>query len=202
MKKLVLAILVLLAGCASNYEKYAEIHIANAQAEAARFKAMEAIAESGDTTTKVAAMFALQRSGNGAQNVIAAPKTASEQILQWLGVLAPVLVQGYGIHANQQIATTQSNNATALGISTNQAFVGMASQIQAPAANVITTLSGSGVIGAGTQTTNGSGILGAGTQNTVGGTGAAGGDYSAPVDYHGVTTTNSNNPLTCGAGPC
>jgi hypothetical protein len=33
----------------------------------------------------------------------------------------------------------QSDNATALGISTNAAFVGIASKIQAPAANITTT---------------------------------------------------------------
>jgi hypothetical protein len=44
----------------------------------------------------------------------------------------------------------QSDNATALGMSTNSAFLGMASQIQAPAPNM--TLSGTGVLGSGSYT--------------------------------------------------
>lgn len=49
-----------------------------------------------------------------------------------------------------KLGMRQSDNATALGLSTNAAFVGMAGQIQAPAANL--TIGGNGVIGDGTYT--------------------------------------------------
>jgi hypothetical protein len=54
------------------------------------------------------------------------------------------------IGTNARLSMRQSDNATKLGISTNNAFVGMASQIQAPAPNM--TLSGTGVLGSGSYT--------------------------------------------------
>lgn len=126
MKKLLL-LLPLLSGCAStDYQRYADIQIAHAKAEEARYASMARIADSGDTTTKVAAMFALHKTSSGAQNVIQAPKSGWDIARDMLGIVLPVAVQAYGIHSNQIISTTASNNATALGISTNRAFVDMA----------------------------------------------------------------------------
>jgi hypothetical protein len=84
-------------------------------------------------------MMSLQGQGQSTQSTqLAAPRSQVDTLMQALGIFVPAIVQGYGIHSNQIVSTTASNNATALGISTNQAFVGMAGQIQAPAANVTT----------------------------------------------------------------
>jgi hypothetical protein len=53
----------------------------------------------------------------------------------------------YAIGQQVKLGMRQSDNSTALGVSTNQAFVGMAGKIQAPAATM--TLNGTGVLGSG-----------------------------------------------------
>lgn len=157
MKKITIAILAAFAitGCAStDYKYYKEIQVEYAKAEAERYKAMSKIAETGDSTTKVAAMFALQGSQAKASGVqVAAPKSTAETLLQWAGIILPTAVQAYGINAQKQTSIVQSNNSALVAQSTNQAFVDIAGKIQAPAANVTTTLSGTGVLGNGTYTT-------------------------------------------------
>ncbi len=154
MKSLIALFAVLiLAGCAATpYAEYASIHKAYADAQAAKYQAIGAIAVSGDTTAKVSAMFALQGAGQQGAPNIAAPKSAADNVREWAGILIPSLTQGYGIFANTRLGMRQSDNATALGISTNEAFVGIAGQIQAPAANM--TIGESGVIGAGSYSTD------------------------------------------------
>jgi hypothetical protein len=89
--------------------------------------------------------------GGGQQNQqVIAPKSWADHALQWTGLLLPTVGQIYTINKQTGLGMRQSDNATALGISTNAAFVSMASKIQAPAANM--TISGSGVIGAGSYT--------------------------------------------------
>ncbi len=132
MKKIVLAVVAALslAGCASSdYKHYKDIQIEFAKAESERYKAMAKIAESGDTTTKVAAMFALQGNQSTQQHNIAAPKSESEVLLQWAGVLMPTAAQIYGIHANKQVAITQSNNSRDISLSTNGTFATLGGQI-------------------------------------------------------------------------
>jgi hypothetical protein len=150
MKLLALAVCsVALTGCATNseYAAYADAHKAQAAAQTARYQALADIARQGDTTAKVAAVMSLQM-GGGQQNAqIAAPKSWADHALQWTGLLLPTIGQVYTINKQTSLGMRQSDNATALGVSTNNAFVGMASQIQAPAANM--TISGTGVIGAG-----------------------------------------------------
>ena len=189
MKSLIAMFSVLfLAGCAATpYEKYAEIHQAYATAQAAKYTAIGAIAVSGDTTAKVAAMFALYTGGNGGSGTpqIAAPKSAGDSVREWAGILIPSLVQGYGIFGSTRLGMRQSDNATVLGVSTNDAFVNMAGQIQAPAANL--TLSGSGVIGAGSYSTDTHAIT----------------DSYNPVDNSQQPIDNSNqgNPVEVAAQP-
>jgi hypothetical protein len=150
MKILALAVCsVALTGCATNseYAAYADAHKAQAAAQTARFQALADIAKQGDTTAKVAAVMSLQMGGQ--QNTqINAPKSWADYAMQWTGLLLPTVGQIYTVNKQTSLGMRQSDNATALGISTNAAFVGIASQIQAPAANV-TTIGGNGVIGAG-----------------------------------------------------
>jgi PBP1b-binding outer membrane lipoprotein LpoB len=141
-----------LTGCATGqqYQAYAEAHKAQAAAQSARYQALADIAKQGDTTAKVAAVMSLQMGGQQQQSQIAAPKTAGDHLIQWTSILLPSLTNIYGINKQASVGIAQSNNATSLGISTNAAFVGMASKIQAPAPNM--TLSGTGVLGSGSYT--------------------------------------------------
>jgi uncharacterized lipoprotein NlpE involved in copper resistance len=129
-----------LTGCAntSQYQAYAEAHKAQAAAQSARYQALADIAKMGDTTAKVAAVISLQAGGQN-QAQIATPRSAGDQALQWASVLVPAVSQAYMIGQNVKLGMRQSDNATALGVSTNGAFVGIADKIQAPAANITTT---------------------------------------------------------------
>lgn len=160
MKRLFLLVCaaVALTGCASTeYAQYskAQTDIATARhaADAAKYKAMSDIAASGDSSAKVAAVMAMAMGGNsGAQNTFQAPQAS--QALQWASILVPGLTQVAGMRYNFMSQQTQSNNATALGISTNSTFAGIAGKIQAPGAITTTTLSGTGNLGSGTYGTS------------------------------------------------
>jgi hypothetical protein len=78
--------------------------------------------------------MSLQMGGQQQQSQIAAPKTAGDHLIQWTSILLPSLTNIYGINKQASVGIAQSNNATALGISTNAAFVGIAGKIQAPGA--------------------------------------------------------------------
>ena len=141
MKLLALVVCsVALTGCATKeYQAYADVHKAHAQAQAARYQALADIAKQGDTTAKVAAVMSLQMGGAQGQSHIAAPKSFGEQMLQWTAVLLPSMTQIYSVGKQAQVGITQSNNAREIGISTNAAFVGLAGKIQAPGAVTTTT---------------------------------------------------------------
>jgi hypothetical protein len=156
MKKLIATILAALAilvlsGCATGqYEAYAAAQTATAQArhqaEAERYKALAAIAMSGSDTARVAAVMSLSGLGGGGAQAaqpgpaITAPRSPGDTALQWASILLPSVTQLYSIGQQVKLGTRQSDNATTLGVSTNAAFVGLAGKIQAPAANVTTTI--------------------------------------------------------------
>jgi hypothetical protein len=181
-----------LTGCATaEYAAYADAHKAQAAAQTARFQALADIAKQGDTTAKVAAVMSLQM-GGGQQNAqINAPKSWADYAMQWTGLLLPTIGQVYTINKQTNLGMRQSDNATALGISTNAAFVGIASQIQAPAANV-TTIGGNGVIGAGTYS------IGANSGSNSGNSGrlAGGGITDNTATPTVVTSTNTTTTTT------
>ena len=137
------------SGCSTTeeYKAYIDAQIAQSKAQEARYKALSDIAQMGDTTAKVAAVMALTDSNSRNQNSVSAPVTGGQQALQWASVLLPTATQIYSVNKSTQLGMRQSDNATVLGVSTNAAFVGMASKIQAPGANM--TLNGSGVLGSG-----------------------------------------------------
>lgn len=192
---LALTVAVMTVGCATNeeYRQYAAAQTAAANArsmaEIARYNALAEIAKQGDTAAKVAAVITLNQ-GSGqhqAQQQINPPKSFSDNALQWTSLLLPNLTQFYSISANRQIAITQSNNATALGVAqsnnatttatnTANAFANIATtnangmtaiagKIQAPQANV--TLSGTGVIGSGSYSTVANPVTTTSTANPV-----------------------------------
>jgi hypothetical protein len=148
MKTLIvsLGLILGLSGCATEqYAQYAKSYEASAVAQA---NALRAIAESGSDTAKVAAVMALVAGQNS--RTLQAPQN---EALQWASILIPSLTQAYGIAKSADVAMNSSNNAALVANGTNAAFISMAGKIQAPAANVTTTLSGTGNLGSGTYST-------------------------------------------------
>jgi hypothetical protein len=183
-----------LTGCATaEYQAYAEAHKAQAAAQTARFQALADIARQGDTTAKVAAVMSLQMGGGQQSTQIATPKNWADYAMQWTGLLLPTVGQIYTINKQTSLGMRQSDNATAVAVSTNQAFVGIASQIQAPAANV-TTIGGNGVIGSGSYS------IGANSGSNSGNSGrlAGGGITDSTSTPTVVTSTNTTTTTTTG----
>jgi hypothetical protein len=185
-----------LTGCATGqYQAYAEAHKAQAAAQAARYQALADIAKQGDTTAKVAAVISLNAGSAPQSAQIAAPKSWADYALQWTGLLLPTVGQIYTINKQTSLGMRQSDNATAVAVSTNNAFVGIASKIQAPAANV-TTIGGNGVIGSGSYT------IGANSGSNSGNSGRlAGGSITDNTSVPTVVTstdtvTTTNNTIT------
>ena len=156
---IILAALAMTACASPDYAQYskAQTDIATARhsADAARYRALSDIAATGDSAAKVAAVMALSMGGQGntVQTTMQAPQAS--QALQWASILVPGLTQVAGMRYNYLSQQAQSNNATALGMSTNSAFVGLAGKIQAPGSTFTstTTLSGTGNLGSGTYST-------------------------------------------------
>ena len=185
-----------LTGCATaEYQAYADAHKAQAAAQTARYQALADIAKMGDTTAKVAAVMSLQMGSPQQNTQINAPKNWADYALQWTGLLLPTFGQVYTINKQTTLGLRQSDNATALGVSTNNAFVGIASQIQAPAANV--TLSGTGVIGAGSYTIGANSGQNSGSSGRLAG-GAITDNTAVPTV---VTSTNTTTTTTTPAAP-
>jgi PBP1b-binding outer membrane lipoprotein LpoB len=183
-----------LTGCATNseYAAYADAHKAQAAAQTARFQALADIARQGDTTAKVAAVMSLQM-GGGQQNAqINAPKSWADYAMQWTGLLLPTVGQIYTVNKQTSLGMRQSDNATALGVSTNAAFVGIASQIQAPAANM--TISGTGVIGAGSYSIGANSGANSGNSGRLAGGGIT--DNTATPTVVTSTNTTTTNTIT------
>jgi len=194
MRLLAMAVCALsLTGCATaEYQAYADAHKAQAAAQTARFQALADIARQGDTTAKVAAVMSLQMGGVQQNTQINAPKSWADHALQWTGLLLPTVGQIYTVNKQTSLGMRQSDNATALGISTNNAFVGIASKIQAPAANV-TTIGGNGVIGAGSYS------IGANSGSNSGNSGRlAGGSITDNTAVPTVVTNTNTTTTTTG----
>jgi len=127
-----------LTGCASNnYQQYAQtqqqIAVARAESEIARYKALEAIANSGDTTARVAAVIALQQ-GSPQNNSpkIEQPTSTGDTALRWASILVPSLTQIYGIGKSTDLAITNSNNNKEIAINSNETMLGFGKLIVTP----------------------------------------------------------------------
>lgn len=135
MKKTVIAAaigIMALSGCAtvSDYNMYATTQqlIATKQAEAdiARTNVLKEIAQSGDTTARVAAVMSLQfgaQTQSQPQQRIAAPTGFGDTMLKWASVLVPSLTQVYAIGQSTDIAITHSNNSVKSQQSNNNMVV-------------------------------------------------------------------------------
>ena len=197
MRILAILFALSLTGCATaEYQAYADAHKAQAAAQTARYQALADIAKMGDTTAKVAAVMSLQMGGQQQNTQIIAPKNWADYALQWTGLLLPTVGQVYTVNKQTSLGMRQSDNATALGISTNNAFVGIASKIQAPAANV-TTIGGNGVIGAGSYTIGANSGANSGNSGRIAGGDITDNTATPTVVTNTNTTTNTITP----AGP-
>ena len=133
---------VLLSGCAGlatdNYQQYAQtqetIAVARAEAEIARYKALEAIANSGDTTARVAAVIALQQGSlqNNSSTRIEQPASAGDTALKWTSVLLPSLTQFYSIGKSTDLAIVNSNNNKDIAVNSNETMLGFGKLIVDP----------------------------------------------------------------------
>ena len=144
MKLLLIAPLVLFVSCTANYETYVKtqenIALANANAQAEKYKAMASIGASGSDAAKVAAMMSLALGKDEQRQVmVAAPTNWSDTVLKWAGLVIPSVTQGYIANQNTKAIMNQANNAASVAISTNETFSAIAGNIQAPAANVTET---------------------------------------------------------------
>ena len=193
MKLLALAVCsVALTGCATaEYAAYADAHKAQAAAQTARYKALADIAAQGDTTAKVAAVMSLQMGGQQSTQ-INAPKNWADYALQWTGLLLPTFGQVYSVNKQTSLGMRQSDNATAVAVSTNSAFVGIASKIQAPAANM--TVSGTGVIGGGTYSIGANSGQNSGNSGRLAGGSITDNTAVPTVVTNTTTTTTTTTP--------
>lgn len=135
MKKLLVLIagIAMLTGCASStdYLQYLEtqknIAASVSAAEVARYTALQAIGSSGDTTTKVASVMALQKSDANLANSVQlqAPKSAEDVAFRWASLFLPATIQGVSIYKNASVAINQSNNNAAVAMDTNKTMLGL-----------------------------------------------------------------------------
>lgn len=149
MSKLITTALLALTlvGCASTeqYQAYTAAHQAYAEAEAEKYRALAAMARQSDPTAKAiaAVMLGGGAGGTAPRAQIAMPESTGDKFLKWTSVLMPAVTQMYVANQSAGVAINQSNNAASTAISTNNAFVGIASKIQAPGAVTTTTYSNS-----------------------------------------------------------
>lgn len=179
---MLVALALALTGCASTKEEKAAATPTVSQVSPQEAMAMAitncaasikdvATAAGGDAASKVAAVGAIERlCGQGhnglqfaAQQVQPQPQSVGGVFWNAAVQVSDLLLRAYGIKATRDVGITQSNNQAATSIASYQAFTNtaaagfgsnaqIAGYIQAPAANVTTTLSGQGVIGSGTYT--------------------------------------------------
>ena len=195
MKLLAILCALSLTGCATaEYQAYADAHKAQAAAQTARYQALAEIAKQGDTTAKVAAVMSLQMGGGQQTTQSNAPKNWADYAMQWTGLLLPTVGQIYTINKQTTLGMRQSDNATAVAVSTNSAFVGIAGKIQAPAANV-TTIGGNGVIGAGSYS------IGANSGSNSGNSGRLAGGSITDNTAVPTVVTSTNTTTTTTTGP-
>lgn len=160
-----------LGACATGQTEYYAAETARHEAEGKRWEAMASIAKEGDSTTKTVAMVTMALGNQGSHQATAAPRNSMDYLMQGLSIFVPVLGQAYAINQSTRLGIAQSENNTALGVSTNNAFVGMAGKIQAapaPQANIITT-------------------------NNIGGDGNVGSGSLSKTDTHNTINTNDNH---------
>jgi len=121
-----------LGGCATTeqYKLYAQTqtNIANAraQAEIARYKALEEIADSDDGS-RIAAVVAMNMQNGGSFDVpsIAQPKSWDEKALDWVRALMPGATTAYNVYSRTNLQEHISDNNLDLAKNNNRTQVDM-----------------------------------------------------------------------------
>jgi hypothetical protein len=187
---LVLPLLVAMVGCATTNEEYKmyleaqkELAEANSRADIAKYKAIEtSIKTSTDPTSKAVGMMMLGMMNNNKQTHLAEPPKS--EAFMWASIIVPSLTNIASGYFGYALGKASSDNAANVAVSTNQAFMGMGGSIeragvagypfvQAPAANLTYTLSGTGVLGSGS--------------------------YNGPVTTTNTTNTTTTTTRNCNA---
>ena len=123
-----------LTGCAtgtSDYQRYAQaqeaIALARAEAETAKYKALETIALKGDAgASAVAAMgiaMGTSASSGSRDPQMLQPRSTTDKLLPWASLLVPSLTQFYSIQKNAEISIVNSNNLLSAQKSNNGMIV-------------------------------------------------------------------------------
>jgi|Laugrespbdmm15sd_2_1035082.scaffolds.fasta_scaffold34852_2 hypothetical protein len=113
-----------LTGCAtgpSDYERYAQaqenIALAKAEAEAAKYKALETIALKGDAGASAVAAMGIAMGGSigvgPREPQIIQPRSTADKLLPWASLLVPSLTQFYSIQQNTAVQLRHSDNSLA-----------------------------------------------------------------------------------------
>ena len=177
-----------LSGCATpGYERYAEAvarqTAAQADAAAQNYKAMLAIAQSGDATTKTVALLLLALNvGQVRPAVIEPPR---DNALAWAQILVPPLTGLAFGYFNYRQAANANDNLAAITTSGYNALQGTATAGYGALSTTVGALPAPPDIGS---------IIGAVRPNyNIGGDGVVGdGTISKPVTTTTITTTNTN----------
>jgi hypothetical protein len=178
----------MLAGCATpGYERYAEAvarqTAAQSDAAAQNYKAMMAIAQGGDATTKTVALLLLALNGRVMPLPIEPPR---DNALAWAQVLVPPLTGLAFGYFNYRQASNANDNLAAITTSGYNALQGTASSGYGALSSVVGSMPQPPDLGS---------IIGAVQPNyNIGGDGAVGGGtVSKPIITTTTTTTNTNS---------
>ena len=184
MKILIVALALLVSGCATNKEYAAylaaqqSIAVQNTAATAAKATAIEKSMATGDATAKAVGMMALMMMQTPTVNVALPPQS---EWLEAAKVFLPPLAYLGGTYIATDAAKFSAQMSRDVAMSTNSAFVGMGNQIaagypfiQAPGAvtNTTNTLSGTGVMGSGAYNPVSNAWTNSYNRNCAGGNGA------------------------------
>ena len=115
-------------------QRQMELQRAKADADVAKYQALAQIAQSGDSTAKIAATMAIALGTASTQQSVpmVAPQAPRNEALEWASLLVPAATQGLGIIYNTKAQMNASDNATKVNINTNDTFRQFASEINDP----------------------------------------------------------------------
>ena len=196
---LLVLLIVALAGCATpGYDQYAAAVARQAEYQAdvqrEQAKAIMALAQSGDATTKtVAVMLLAMQQGQNRAPAIEPPR---DPALQWAAVIMPSVTALAGGYFGYKLGQTQSNNQAATTTASYNAFGSIATA--GFGSNAAIAGAGFGAIPAPVSIDWAGIIAGVKPNNTttvsIGGDGTVGGGtVSKPVTTTTTTTTNTTD---------
>jgi len=183
---------------AAQLEAAASVQRAYADAEKARFNALSDIAKAGDATTRTAAVMALALGGNVAQKgefkLPSPPESDGDKAYKWAALFAGPVTNIASGYFGYKLGVTQSNNATTATVAGYNTFGSIANSGFATAGNIATA-------GFGSAATIAGNIQAPQPNITLSGTGVIGaGSYSAPANSNNTTRTCTSGAGNGGGG--